>query len=77
MTAAKKYAEHQKDIAILLKLTKSKLAEHRKDAARDSKNWGYPGDLSYVQGQLTEVLAFLMNTEAKEIEPLIAKARKA
>ena len=77
MTAAKKYAEHQKDIAALLKLTKGKLTAHRKEAARDPKNWGYAGDLSYVQGQLTEVLAFLMNADAKEVEPLIAKARKA
>jgi len=76
MTAATQYAEHQKDIAALLKLIKKALRKHAAEAKRDRRSWGYAGDLSHVQGQMTEALAFLLNIEIENVEPLVREARK-
>jgi len=71
-TAAEAYAKLQDDNAALLDLIGQELDVHKEQAADDPKNWGRPGDLSFVREKLTQVLTFLMNTDDEaEAERLI------
>jgi len=71
-TAAEAYAKIRDDNAALLDLIGQELSVHKEQAAADPKNWGLPGDLSFVREKLTQVLTFLMNTDDEaEAERLI------
>jgi len=80
-TAAEAYAKLQDDNAALLDLIGQELGAHKEQAAADPKNWGLPGDLSFVREKLTQVLTFLMNADdeaeaERRIEAHLAEMRR-
>ena len=58
-TAHAKYAVSHKDALTRLTAIRKLLAAHKRVEANDPKNWGFQGDLSYVNGQLDEIWSFL------------------
>jgi len=56
-TAAERYADHQNDIGALMDCIQQELEVHASQAAKEPKNWGYPGDLAHVRGSLKQILA--------------------
>ena len=50
------YNARQKHIKASLALLKKKLADHAKDQAKDSRNWGHVGDLARTDRLLNELL---------------------
>jgi hypothetical protein len=58
-TAHAKYTEGHKDALTRLKAIRSALAAHKKVEANDKRNWGFQGDISYINGKLDEILDFL------------------
>jgi len=59
-TAAERYADHQKDIAILLDMIQEELRGHAARAAEDPKDWGNAADLGYVRDGLKNLLKSLI-----------------
>lgn len=60
-TAHGQYQDAQKDAKARLTAIRNALAAHKKVEANDPKNWGFAGDLSYVNGKLDEILDFLQS----------------
>ena len=59
-TAAERYAENQKDIAVLIDLIGEELRVHAQEAAKEPKDWGYPGDLGSVREGMKRILESLL-----------------
>jgi hypothetical protein len=62
-TAAYRYGEHQKAIAEHLEELAFLLAEHRKKADADPRNWGFAGDLAEIAKRLEGCVKFLNHVE--------------
>jgi hypothetical protein len=61
-TAAERYADHQKDIGMLLDLVAEELRVHAETAAKKPQDWGYVGDLGHIRESLQEILkSFLIS----------------
>jgi hypothetical protein len=54
-----KYTKNFEEIDERMKLLKEKLKDHKKRFKNNGRNWGYVGDLSYINEKLGEVLTFL------------------
>jgi len=72
-TARETYKQRRSDIARVLDWLDLELDRHGTDAKANPKNWGYPGDLGHIREKLIETLAFISNSEPKEIEDLLAE----
>ena len=59
MTLKETYQKREESIRDTLNLLKSKIKRHRDDFERHSNNWGYVGDLSYIEKSLKEINEFL------------------
>ena len=59
-TAAERYADHQKDIAVLVDCIQMELDEHAKSAARKPNDWGFAGDLGRIRETMKDVLKSLL-----------------
>jgi hypothetical protein len=46
-------------IKVKLKVLEDKLNNHKIQFEKESSNWGYVGDLSYINGELDNLLKFL------------------
>jgi hypothetical protein len=55
----KKYKGKANEIDQKIKLLQEKLEKHKIDFEINSTNWGYIGDLSYINEKLDEVVSFL------------------
>lgn len=66
-TAAAAYEARRRDVAKLLDMLKEELAHHAEFAGKESANWGFAGDLSYVQGLLIDALCFLAQQEPGDV----------
>jgi hypothetical protein len=55
-TAAQAYNEMATAITALMNQINDGLANHKRDANADPKNWGYVGDLGYYREQLREIV---------------------
>ena len=62
-TAAQAYEEHARAIETLLKTLRTQLAEHRKQAQADPKNWGFCGDLAEIHDRVATAVSFLAPDE--------------
>ena len=58
-TSEDMYKVRKKQISKLLSDLNSLLTKKDKAFSKDSKNYGYAGDLAYVQEQLEEIVKFL------------------
>ena len=72
-TAAETYDQRRSDIARVLDWLDLELDRHGTDAKAKPNDWGYAGDLGHVREKLIETLAFLSNSETKDIEELLAE----
>ena len=59
ITTSQAYAEHQANIAAQLEAFERMLERHEKQRAEHPTDWGYCGDLGYVEERLGEALAHL------------------
>ena len=59
-TAAERYAENQKDIAVLTDLIGEELRVHAERAAEDPTDWGWPGELGRVRENMKGILESLL-----------------
>ena len=55
----KKYIEKSDEIGKKIKLLQKKLLLHKKDFNKNTSNWGYIGDLTYINDKLEEIESFL------------------
>lgn len=69
-TAATCYADRHAECQDLLKRIASRLAQHEKDQAQNSADWGYAGDLGRVTEELAYVLASLGDRSAVDAKGL-------
>ena len=59
-TAAERYADHQKDIVVLLDMVQEELRGHAARAADDPMDWGHAADLGRVRDGLKSILKSLI-----------------
>ena len=58
-TIIERYSYHSEEIEKNLKQLKKKLKKHQSDFKKEPKNWGYVGDLAYINERLTELNGFI------------------
>ena len=54
-----RYKEITKEIEKNIKLLQKKLIKHKTDFKKTPSNWGFVGDVSYINEKLVEVNTFL------------------
>jgi hypothetical protein len=59
MEINKKYTKNSEEIEEKIKLLREKLKNHKKRFKSDDRDWGYVGDLSYINEKLEEVVTSL------------------
>jgi hypothetical protein len=59
-TAAERYADQRKDIAVLMDCIQMELDEHAKRAAEKPTDWGFVGDMGRVRESMRDVLLTLL-----------------
>ena len=59
MKLREEYNEKQQQIRIQIIKIMDKIDKHQNNQTQDSKNWGYLGDLEFVNERLTEINRFL------------------
>ena len=65
-TAAATYQIRRREIEAMIGLLQSQLDDHAREAARDPRNWGFPGDLDQISQNLRETLVFLTGDSDEE-----------
>ncbi|MBL9030142.1 MAG: hypothetical protein JNM80_00365 [Phycisphaerae bacterium] len=73
-TAAETYAARRNDIARLLDVLQMELDKHDERAKDDPRNWGLPGNLGKVRGDLIDLVAFTSGMERERIEEFLRDA---
>ena len=58
-TTIERYSYHSEEIEKNLNQLKKKLKKHQSDFKKEQTNWGFIGDLAYVNEKLVEINAFL------------------
>ena len=59
-TAAERYADQRRDIAVLMDCIQMELNEHAKRAAEKPTDWGFVGDMGRVREAMRDVLQTLL-----------------
>ena len=59
MEANNKYKEVIKEIENNLKVLNEKLKQHQLKQSNETNNWGYVGDISYINTQLGNINEFI------------------
>lgn len=59
-TAAERYADHQKDISVLMDCIEAELEVHAKSAAEKPNDWGFAGDLGRIRESMKDILKSLL-----------------
>ncbi len=59
METIKRYKQHQLEINTKIDLLKDKLKKHNIEFEENNSNWGYIGDIDYINNKLNEILEFL------------------
>jgi len=73
-TAAETYAARRGDIARLMDVIAMELDKHDEKARTEPTNWGLPGDLGKVRGDLIDVVGFMSGLERERIEEFLRDA---
>jgi hypothetical protein len=58
-TTTKRYDENVLEIEKNIKLLEKKLIKHKTDFKKNPSNWGFVGDVNYINERLKEVVEFL------------------
>jgi len=59
-TAAQRYADHRRDVAVLMDCIQMELDHHAARAAEKPDDWGYAGDLGRVRESMKDILRSLL-----------------
>jgi hypothetical protein len=59
METKKKYTKHLDEIKKKIEILKEKLEKHQIEFEKNPSNWGYVGDVSYINEKLEEVITFM------------------
>lgn len=59
--AKTRYKKNQTEIAKKIKTLQDKLKKHAAQFEKDNKNWGYVGDVGYINEQLDALQGFINN----------------
>jgi len=59
-TAREEYEARQVNISSILKTLDMKMKSHNHKASMDQKNWGFAGDLGFVEEQLKNIVDHFM-----------------
>ncbi len=59
METIKKYNKHQLEVNSKIDILKDKLKKHQSQFEENNSNWGYVGDIDYINNKLNEILEFL------------------
>jgi len=73
-TAAETYTARRSDIARLLDVLEMELDKHDERAKADPRNWGLPGNLGKVRGDLIDLVGFMSGMERERIEEFLREA---
>ena len=73
-TAAQTYAARRNDIARLLDVLAMELDKHDAQAKAEPGNWGLPGNLGKVRGDLVNLVGFMSNMDPEEVEAFLDDA---
>lgn len=73
-TAAEAYAARRHDIARLLDVLAMELEAHDQAANATPKDWGHAGSIGQVRSDLIELVAFMSNKNAAEVESFLNDA---
>jgi|GEM_PF-2208884 hypothetical protein len=58
METIKKYNKHQLEVNSKIDILKDKLKKHQSQFEENNSNWGYIGDIDYINKKLDEILEF-------------------
>ena len=72
-TAAQTYATRRSDIARLIDVLQMELDKHDAQQKTDPTNWGRPGDLGKVRGDLINTVAFMSGMDPEQVEAFLAE----
>ena len=73
-TAVDTYAARRNDIARLLDVLEMELDRHAAEAKAKPGDWGFPGSLAKVRGDLIGLVGFLSNQDPDAIEAFLNDA---
>lgn len=73
-TAAETFAARRADIARLLDVIGMELERMDADAKAKPGDWGLPGNLGKVRGDLIDLAGFLSNKDPEEVETFLNDA---
>ncbi len=59
-TAAQRYADHRRDVAVLMDCVQMELDHHAGRAAGKPNDWGYAGDLGRIRELMKDILRSLL-----------------
>jgi len=59
-TAAERYADHRRDVAVLMDCIQMELDDHAGRAAEKPNDWGYAGDLGRIRESMKDILRSLL-----------------
>lgn len=68
LPAATQYRSRRKDVEKLLDMLREEVAHHAEFAAKEPGNWGCVGDMGHTRELLVEVMSFLAQQDAADIE---------
>ncbi len=66
-TAAATYQIRRREIEAMIGFLQSQLDAHAERAARDPRNWGFPGDLEAIRTSIKQTLVFAMGARDEEV----------
>lgn len=58
METIKKYNKHQLEVNSKIDILKDKLKKHQSQFEENNSNWGYIGEIDYINKKLDEILEF-------------------
>ncbi len=70
--AHKLYLSRYRDVLALLTVLRTEAEKHAEFAEREGVDYGYAGDMGEVRARLVDVLAFLAERDAADIERALA-----
>lgn len=59
METIKRYNKHQEEIESKIDLLTEKLKKHKTQFENNTSNWGFVGDIDYINKKLDEILTFI------------------
>ncbi len=59
METIKRYNKHQEEIKSKIDLLTEKLKKHKTQFEKNTSNWGFVGDIEYINNYINEIINFI------------------